>query len=134
MSPNTRRFVFGSTCSLAVFLTLSPGMAHHSIAAQFDMTKEITVEGVILEMEWRNPHAWLQIEVENNDSQLEIWQIEFGSGNSLYRRGWRRDDLPVGIKVVIHGLPARDGSRVVGAEDVTLPDGRTLFAGTRSEN
>ena len=116
------------------FFILRPAETHHSIAAQFDMTKEIMIEGRILEMEWQNPHAWLQIEASNKDGQPEIWQIEFGSANSLYRRGWRRDDLPVGAKVSVSGLPARDGSRVVGAEDVTLPDGRTLFAGTGPEN
>ena len=116
------------------FFILRSAETHHSIAAQFDMTKEIMIEGRILEMEWQNPHAWLQIEASNKDGQLEIWQIEFGSANSLYRRGWRRDDLPVGAKVSVSGLPARDGSRVVGAEDVTLPDGRTLFAGTGPEN
>ena len=134
MNLRAKKFFVPALCSVIGFFILRSAETHHSIAAQFDMTKEIAIEGLILEMEWRNPHAWLQIEVNSEDDQPEIWQIEFGSANSLYRRGWRGDDLPVGAKVSINGLPARDGSRVVGAENVTLPDGRTLFAGTGPES
>ena len=49
--------------------------AHHSIALQFDMTTEIVVVGNILEMEWRNPHSWLHVEVENESGDLEIWSV-----------------------------------------------------------
>jgi len=108
--------------------------AHHSVALQFDMSSEIEIEGTVLAMEWRNPHAWLQVEVETESGETQTWQVEFGSANALYRRGWRRDDLPVGTHVVVHGLPARDGSNTIGAEDVTLPDGRRLFAGSRQRD
>jgi uncharacterized protein YhdP len=104
--------------------------AHHSIALQFDMTSEIVVVGNILEMEWRNPHSWLHVEVENGAGDLEIWRVEFGSANSLYRRGWRQDDLPVGMEVTIHGLPARDGSRQMEGDEITFADGRSLFSGS----
>ena len=108
--------------------------AHHSVALQFDMSKEIEIEGTVRAMEWRNPHAWLQVEVESESGETETWQVEFGSANALYRRGWRRDDLPIGTHVVISGLAARDGSNTVAAEDVTLPDGRRLFGGSRPSN
>ena len=104
--------------------------AHHSIALQFDMTSEIVVVGNILEMEWRNPHSWLHVEVENEAGDFEIWRVEFGSANSLYRRGWRQDDLPVGVEVTIHGLPARDGSRQMEGDEITFTDGRSLFSGS----
>ena len=104
--------------------------AHHSIALQFDMTTEIVVVGNILEMEWRNPHSWLHVEVENEVGDPEIWRVEFGSANSLYRRDWRRDDLPIGVEVTIHGLPARDGSRQMEGDEITFADGRSLFSGS----
>jgi len=111
-----------------------PAGAHHSVALQFDMSQEIAIEGTVVAMEWRNPHAWLQVEVESDAGEKTVWQVEFGSANALYRRGWRRDDLPIGIQVSVHGLPARDGSNTIGAEDVTLPDGRRLFAGSRQRD
>ncbi len=107
--------------------------AHHSIALQFDMTSEIVVVGNILEMEWRNPHSWLHVEVENEAGDLEVWRVEFGSANSLYRRGWRQGDLPIGAEVTIHGLAARDGSRQMEGDGIAFADGRSLFSGSRPQ-
>lgn len=111
-----------------------PVSAHHSVALQYDMTREITVVGTVVDLEWRNPHAWLHLEVRNDAGELELWKIEFGSANSLYRRGWRPANLPVGSIVTVHGLPARDGSRSVDGEEVTLADSTTLFSGTNPED
>ena len=103
--------------------------AHHSIAAQFDMYKTNTVSGTITKMDFRNPHSWLYLDVKDEKGQVIAWSIEFGSANALYR-GWRREDLPVGATVSVTGYVARDGSRTLGATDVKLADGRTLFAGS----
>ncbi len=111
-----------------------PASAHHSVALQYNMTREITVVGTVVDLEWRNPHAWLHLEVRNDAGELELWKIEFGSANSLYRRGWRPANLPVGSIVTVHGLPARDGSRSVDGEEVTLADGTTLFSGNNPED
>lgn len=112
------------------FLFFSFGArTHHSVALQFDMTADITITGNIVEMEWRNPHSWLHVNVENEAGEVELWRVEFGSGNALYRRGWRQDDLPVGIGVTVHGIPSRDGSRQMEGDEVLLSDGRTLFSG-----
>lgn len=127
-------FVVGAVAGLGMLSAGLPVSAHHSVALQYDMTREITLVGAIVDLEWRNPHAWLHLEVENNDGTLELWRIEFSSANSLYRRGWRPANLPIGSIVTIHGLPARDGSRSVDGEDVTLADGKRLFFGTRPED
>ena len=128
----TSRFLALSIGGIGTAMTaVMPADAHHSVALQFDMSQKVEIEGTVVAMEWRNPHAWLQVEVESETGEKTVWQVEFGSANALYRRGWRRDDLPVGIQVSVHGLPARDGSNTIGAEDVTLPDGRRLFAGSR---
>ena len=127
-------FVVGAVAGLGPLLSGLPASAHHSVALQYDMTKEITVVGTIVDLEWRNPHAWLHLEAENDGGEIELWRIEFGSANSLYRRGWRPDNLPVGSMVTVHGLPARDGSRSIDGEEVTLADGTTLFSGTNPED
>jgi hypothetical protein len=127
----TRQFGLAVGVVAAALTLVSLANAHHSVALQFDMSSELEIEGTVVAMEWRNPHAWLQVEVESESGEIETWQVEFGSANSLYRRGWRRDDLPIGTHVEILGLAARDGSNTIAAEDVTLPDGRRLFAGSR---
>jgi hypothetical protein len=108
--------------------------AHHSLAAEFDITRMITVTGTITDMRWTNPHSWLSVEAKNARGQVEKWEIEFASPNSLYRRGWRRSDLPPKSTVTIVGYPSRDKTaRVMNATDVKLADGRTLFAGMAND-
>jgi len=114
----------------ALVLTAPAAHAHHSIAAQFDLDKTVTVTGTITKMEFRNPHSWLYIDVKDDQGRMQEWAIEFGSVNALFRRGWKREDLPVGAAVTVNGFAALDGSRTLGATEVALPDGRRLFAGT----
>ena len=127
----TRRWLVAGTLAAAAW-TLSgvAARAHHSIAAQFDMYKTNTVSGTITKMDFRNPHSWLYVDAKDEKGQVIAWSIEFGSANALYRRGWRREDLPISATVTVTGYVARDGSRTLGATDVKLADGRTLFAGS----
>ena len=104
--------------------------AHHSFAAQFDGNKPITLRGTITAMLWSNPHGHLYVDVKAPDGKVTNWEIEFGAPAGLYRRGWRKDDLPVGAAVVIQGFLARDGSPTANANTVKLADGRELFAGS----
>ena len=126
--------VIRTVAGVALLSAGLPASAHHSVALQYDMTREITVVGTVVDLEWRNPHAWLHLDVENAAGKRELWKIEFGSANSLYRRGWRPANLPTGSIVTVHGLPARDGSRSVDGEEVTLADGTTLFSGSNPED
>lgn len=116
--------VVAATIGLAV-----PASAHHSLAAGFDVTKMLTMSGVVKDMKWTNPHSWLTIEVKEDSGAVAPWEIEFGTPNALYRNGWRKDDLPVGTVLTVTGYPARDGSKQLAATSVKLPDGRTLFSG-----
>ena len=115
---------------LALGAAGTPLNAHHSIAAQFHLDKTNTVTGTITKMEFKNPHSWLYVDVKDPKGQVSVWSIEFGSANALYRRGWRREDLPTGATVTVTGYVSRDGSQILGATDVKLADGRTLFAGS----
>ena len=104
--------------------------AHHAFSAEFDASQPITLEGTIAKMEWVNPHAWLWIDVTNDDGSVDAWALEFGPPNALFRRGWTKSSVPVGESVTATGFLAKDGRKVVNANQVTLPDGRQLFAGS----
>jgi hypothetical protein len=105
--------------------------AHHSFAAQYDANKPITLRGTISRMLWSNPHGHLYIEVKMADGKVVTWELETAAPAGLYRRGWRRDDLPVGAEVVVRAFLARDGTPTANATTVTLTStGKELFAGS----
>jgi hypothetical protein len=127
-------FFLNLTAAAAVISALGTARAHHSLAAEFDVDKKVEISGTITEMKWTNPHAWLYVDVTDAAGQTQNWAVEFGSPNQLYRRGWSKQDLPAGASVTVVGYAPRDNSQRVSATDVTLPDGRTLFAGTRQDD
>jgi len=104
--------------------------AHHSFAAEFDEKKPVTLKGTITKMDWINPHGWLYIDVKTADGKTENWALEFGSPNSLYRRGWKKESLPIGAEVTVTGWLSRTEPNKANAKDVILPDGKKLFAGS----
>jgi len=106
-----------------------PISAHHSFSAEFDAQKKVVLNGRVTKMDWVNPHAWLYLDVEK-DGKIEHWAVEFGSPNVLFRQGWKRDSLPEGTRVIVHGSAAKDGSLRANSSAVEFPDGRKLDTGS----
>ena len=121
--------MLGVTVGAVVWMTAAPAVAHHSFSAEFDITKVIKVTGKVTSMRWSNPHAWIYVDVQGNDGKVVNWAFETATANGLYRRGWRKDDLEPGTVVTVEGYLARNGTPTANASNITLPDGRRLFAG-----
>jgi hypothetical protein len=115
---------------VAIVVAAMPVRAHHAFAAEFDAKKPIKLQGTIAKMEWINPHTWIHIDVKRPNGKVERWMIEGGPPNALYRRGFTRDSLPVGIEIVVEGFQAKDGSMRGNGRDLTFPNGKKLFLGS----
>jgi len=111
----------------AVGLLASPETlwAHHS-TAEFDYTKTITVEGVVKEVQWTNPHSYLQVLTKGADGATVQWGVEFGAPAINVRLGWRKDSVKTGDKVMLNMAPARDGRNFGTLRVLTFEDGRKL--------
>ena len=105
-----------------------PLLAHHSFDAQYDRNRTVEMKGVVTKVEWMNPHARFYVDVRDEDGRVTNWNMELGSPNGLIRAGWTRTSLKVGDEVTVTVSLARDGSRMANARDVTLADGRRVFA------
>ena len=100
---------FVKTIMLATTLSLAASaQAHHSFA-MFDNEKEQTIEGVVKEFQWTNPHIWVQVNVTGPDGKVTEYSIEGGSPNGLKRQGWSRDTMKAGDKIVLKMHPLKDG-------------------------
>ena len=117
-----------AAAGLVMSLTL-PVSAHHSFSAEFDATKQVTLAGEVVMMEWVNPHSWLHIDVKKPDGAVERWKVEGGSPSVLFRLGWNRDSLPAGTKVTVVGFQAKDGSLRASSRELRFPDGRRMDLG-----
>jgi len=113
----------------ALLAAALPMAAHHSVAAEFDSTKPVTIKGTVTKLEWMNPHAWIYVDVKNEQGVVEKWQLEFGAPNELVRRGWKRTDVKEGQEVTIEGIMARKGGNTASARSIVLPDGKRVFNG-----
>jgi hypothetical protein len=100
--------------------------AHHSPAMLYDLSREITVVGVVTEYQLGNPHMRIYLDVDN-DGTTEKWLAEGGSRTQLLRVGWTGDEVAAGDEVTVRGHPSRDGSNLVHMEYLTLPDGTERF-------
>ncbi len=109
-----------AVAGLGLFLVASLGTAHHSFSAQFDAEKPIKLTGIVTKVQWRNPHAWFYIDVEDDDGNVANWGMELGSPNLLMRQGWSRSSLKIGDAVTVEGFHSRDGTNTGNARVITI--------------
>ena len=113
--------------ALAVFAPREAG-AHHS-TAMFNLGARVTLNGVLKEIQWTNPHAWLQVTAPDAKGTPVEWSIECGSPNSLARQGWKPSMFKAGQQVSVVANPKKDGTPAALLVTITLPDGTVLGPG-----
>ena len=109
----------------AGLMCASSALAHHSFA-MFDQTRQVTLKGTVKEFQWTNPHAWIEVEIQNAQGQTELWGVELNSPNNLIRQGWKRDVMKPGDKVTVLINPLKDGTKGGLFNAVWLADGKLL--------
>jgi Family of unknown function (DUF6152) len=110
----------------AVFVFASVLAAHHSVPAEYDISKTITIRGSVTKIEWTNPHARLLVDAKNDDGAMSTWEMELPAPSALIRDGIKRDLVILGDQVTMNIWQAKDGSRLAHVLTLTLPDGRVL--------
>ena len=107
----------------ALVVTAMPGLAHHS-ATMFDDKKTVTVEGVVKEFQFTNPHSWLLVDVTGKDGKVVTWGFEAEGPTTLQRAGIRPSDFKVGTKLTITGNPMKNGQPAAIWIDAVRADGK----------
>ena len=110
-----------------------PLLAHHSFAAEFDGSKALRLTGALTKIEWTNPHSYFYIDVKEDNGNIVKLGCEAGSPVALSRRGFKRGDIKLGDTIIVDGYRAKDGSNLIDARRVTLPDGRIVSGGSAGD-
>lgn len=126
-----KKFSIHALATLVVISAAMPAAAHHSFVAEFDIKQPVQLHGKVTRMEFTNPHSWIYLRVATESGEVQEWAIEGAAPNSLIRRGWNRNSLPVGTEITVLGYRARDGSYKASGALVTLPDGSKLSVSSR---
>ena len=122
----------GATCLLAGAVLLLPAgqsMGHHSMAV-FDKDQWFTMTGVLDELDFRNPHIFLHVAIDNEAGDSETWMFEGPATGMLRAVGYFKSDFEasLGLSVTIEASPARDGSNNALIRQLTLASGDVISA------
>ena len=101
-------------------------LAHHSYVAEFDSDNPATIEGVVNEVWFKNPHIRYYITVTDEASGEVVWDVRGLSPVKLIRQGWNKKTIQVGDRIKVHGHSGRTNKSILSIIDITLEDGTVL--------
>jgi hypothetical protein len=100
----------------------APLAAHHSFPAHYFEQQTVTVEGDLVEFEYRSPHAWVHVMARDQNGRLQKFSAEWAGPARLAQRGITAETLKPGDRVIITGAPGRNaGERRVHLKSIERP-------------
>jgi hypothetical protein len=90
------------------FVAERAALAHHSFTATYFEDRKITIEGKVLQFQFRNPHSFVHVQAPDDSGQMQRWAIEWGGSSQLSNQGLAAATLRPGDVVQITGNPGRD--------------------------
>ena len=102
-----------------------PAFAHHGIS-NWDLNKDVALQGTIAKFEFINPHSWLHVTVKGADGRSEQWRCEMRSANALRRSGWTVEMFRLGSAITVNGSPERTKPRECYLSTIAFADGSRM--------
>jgi hypothetical protein len=114
---------------LGVLWSAVPAFSHHSVQAQFDFDKPLSLTGTLTKVEWVNPHSYMFLDVKDAAGKVKKWALELVGPGGLRKAGLSRVErggFKVGDTITINGFASKDGSDSGFVKELKLPDGRMV--------
>jgi hypothetical protein len=103
--------------------------AHHSIAGMYDSSRPVTIDGIVTEYRFVNPHPYLDM----RDSRTsQIWRLEMDNRRELESIGVGEHTIKPGDRLVVTGSPSRRGASQMYIERLQRPSDGFGFEQYRS--
>jgi hypothetical protein len=103
--------------AVAVFLAATlvsaagPLFAHHGNAS-YDTSKLVTVDGVVTQYTWANPHVFLRVDAKDESGNVVHWVLEAQNAVTQAGAGWTREMFKPGDHVSVEATPAKNGRSI----------------------
>jgi len=111
---------------LAALVFAAPGVAHHGVAPHYDVTKPVTIKGVVSRFEFINPHSFVYVETTDAAGAKQIWSCEMASRSVLSRNGLTTESFKPGDPITIEGVAARHNPTGCAFRVAHFADGHVL--------
>ena len=108
---------------LLLVVTLSgmaPVVAHHSLT-EYDMTRRVTLNAVVREFHFVNPHPYLVVDGQDGPS-ANVWRLELDNRRELVDIGMTAKTFAPGDRLVVSGAPGRDRKTIMYVRELDRPD------------
>lgn len=112
----------------ALLMAAAPLFAHHGRGATYDMKKQVTLQGVVTEVAWRNPHVAIYLDVKDASGKVVNWAFENSNVSTLARQGYNRNTLKVGQEITAVVNPSAQGAPRGIVVKVILADGKEIMS------
>ena len=90
-----------------------PALAHHALAAEYDLNRSVMVTGTVVKVDWANPHVRIYLDTRRvRGGDAMYWELEMASPNVLVLNGLKIDSLRPGDQVTVTAYPARNASNL----------------------
>ena len=99
---------------VAAMLSSLPLQAHHSFGGTYDVARQITINGKIVQVSLRSPHSFLYVEVEEGDGSVERWVLEGAGATQFAQQGINKDVFKIGDPVQVVANPSRSPNSTRG--------------------
>jgi hypothetical protein len=114
------------TLAVVFLLLISASVFAHHGAASYDTSKMTTLKGTVTNIQWMNPHAEIDIEVNDTSSKTEKYTVESVSPLGLSRLGWTKDSLKPGDQITVTGNLSKNGTHILRLKKIVFPTGKEL--------
>jgi hypothetical protein len=103
--------------------------SHHAFSPVYDAKRTITIDGVVTQFRFVNPHAMMLLEVKDTSGKTATWNVEFAGRLNLEESGWTAESIKTGERVKVTGNPTWQGSQRMAFVRLVRADGTQLEPG-----
>jgi hypothetical protein len=120
--------ILGSLGALYLGWSVTAVAGHHAGSAEFDHSRQVSVMGKVVRVDWGNPHVLFQVEVKDAAGAVRVWTMDTAPYHLLQNLGWCKDTLKAGDQVSVKSYPSKNGNPRGYPTEVVF-EGRNLLSG-----